>query len=103
MVQIEIVSEREQPAPTGGWAFETRILDDAGHLHQVRLTLSWADYNHWSADGADAPERVAEAVLAFLVSKQPPSKIRPALDASLVRRLFDDADEQIPRHIRRPF
>lgn len=98
MAQIEIVSEQEQPT---GWIFEIRMLDEHGSLHNYRLTMSWADYNLWSPDGADEPQQVAIAVLAYLASRLPASEIRPGFDASLVRRMFDDADDSIPRYIRR--
>lgn len=98
VAQIEIVSEQEQPS---GWIFEIRILDEHGSRQHCRLTLSWADYNLWSPDGADEPQRVAAAVLAYLTSHLSAKEIRPSFDASLVRRMFDDADESIPGHIRR--
>ena len=98
MAQIEILSEREQ---AGGWTFEAQILDDEGLLYPVKMALSWADYNLWTSDGADAPQAVAEAALHFLSSRTPPSEIRPSFDASLIRRLFQEADQVIPSFIRR--
>ncbi len=98
MAQIEIVSEQEQPS---GWIFEIHLLDEHGSLHNCRLSMAWADDNLWSPDGADEPQRVAEAVLAYLISHLPAGEIPPSFDASLARRLFDDADKSIPGHIRR--
>ncbi|MCZ6836974.1 MAG: hypothetical protein O7G85_14455 [Planctomycetota bacterium] len=98
MAQIEILSEDER---NGGWVFDTQILDAQGSLFAVTLSLSWADYNLWSSDGADTPGAVAEAALLFLVSRMPSEEIRTSFDASLIRRLFTDTDKVIPGFIRR--
>ncbi len=99
VAQIEILSESEAQS---GWVFEAQVLDASGDLHAIRLSLDWSDYNLWSPDGGDTPSRVAEAVLAFLISKLPATEIRSRLDASMTRRLFDDADRAIPSLIQRP-
>ena len=96
MAQVEVVSETETGS---GWNFEAQILDNEGTLWPFQVTLSWADYNLWSASGADEPNAVACAVLAFLASRMPAAEIRTAMDGSLARRLFDDADERIPGFI----
>lgn len=98
MPQIEITGESDQNA---GWRFDCQVLDDAGSLHPLTLTLSWADYNHWSPDGSDSPQQVAEAVLAFLLMKLPPSELQSSFDASRARARFADADETIPTLIAR--
>jgi len=98
VAQIEILSERDAGS---GWVFEAQILEASGDLRTVRVSLAWSDYNLWSPDGGDAPARVAEAVLAFLISKLPPAEIHTRLDASMTRRLFDDADNAIPTFIQR--
>ena len=100
MARIEIVREHERP---GGWTFEVDIggdLEDAA-VRRVRLSLAWADYNLWSPDGGDAPERIAEAVLAFLLSKKGARDLRPAFDAAVARLLYPEADRAIPGLIRR--
>jgi len=94
--QLEIISEREQ---AGGWAFDAQVLDDSGGLHRLALTLSWADYNLWSPDGSAEPQRVAAAVLWFLLSKQSPDELREKFDAALARKQFPDADDRIPQLI----
>lgn len=97
--QLEIIAEREAAKR---WEFDVQILDDAGGLHRVMMTLTWADYNLWSADGADEPGKVAEAALSFLLSRTAPAELPAKFDASLARRRFpDDADAVIPRLIRR--
>jgi hypothetical protein len=93
VAQVEIVEEREQ---AGGWVFEAQVIDDAGELRRHRIDLAWVDYNHWSASGSDEPAAIAAAVLRFLLTRQDAAEIRGRFDASLVRRLFEDADEHIP-------
>lgn len=98
MPQVEIMSENEVK---GGWEFIAQVLTDDGDLHRHRVSLSWADYNLWSADGGDQPEKVIEAVIGFLLSQTPAESLAERFDASIVRRRFADADEQIPKLIRR--
>lgn len=98
MAQIEILSEQggEASRGAGGWVFAAQAIDDAGALHRFTLRLSWADYNLWSPDGSDSPERIAEAVLAFLISRKDIRQLPASFDASIARRWFADADEAIP-------
>lgn len=99
MTQIEIIHEAEIEGGRG-WEYLAQVLEDDGSLHRYRLRLSWADYNHWSAGGADAPARVAEAALAFVLSLRPSTGVPDSFDASIARRISRDADEVIPRLIR---
>lgn len=96
--QIEIIAEREAPKR---WEFDVQILDDAGGLRRVQMTLSWADYNLWSADGADEPSKVAEAALYFMIQRAGVDDIPAKFDASHARRKSPDADQVIPSMIRR--
>jgi len=97
VAQLEILSESDA---TSCWLFDIQVLDDAGALTQHQVRLSWADYNLWSADGTDAPARVAEAAVQFLLSHLPPSELPTNFDASIARRMFANADEHIPQYIR---
>lgn len=97
MAQVEIVGESEQAAC---WVFDVQVLDGAGGLSQHRVRLSWADYNLWSADGGDAPARVAEAVVQFLLTRMTPDELGESFDASIARRKHEDADAMIPQFIR---
>lgn len=98
MAHVEILSEQETP---GGWSFRAQIMGTDSVLRHHRITLSWADYNLWSPDGTDEPARVAEAVLAFLLSRVGPGEIRDRFDAAVLRRRFSDADDLIPTLIAR--
>ncbi|HMN95168.1 MAG TPA: hypothetical protein PKC43_02275 [Phycisphaerales bacterium] len=95
MVVVEIRSESEVP---GGLRFAAAAERD-GRAISVEVRLSWADYNLWSPDGADAPERVARAALLFLLSRSegdPPA----SFDAAMLRRRFPEADAEIARLLR---
>ncbi len=99
MESIEILSEHEVP---NGWAFDAEWIGPRdGRRHRRTLRLAWADYNHWSVDGTDPPQRVAEAVLRFLLSRLEAESLLERFDASVARRRFADADEEIPKLIRR--
>jgi hypothetical protein len=98
VAQVEITSEEETAS---GWQFSAQILHNNGDLQRCTLHLSWADYNLWSPNGADAPEKVAEAALRFLISRQPATELKQSFDASLLRRIAPDADESVSRWISR--
>ncbi len=96
MAQIEIVSEHEGSV---GWVFDAQVLDDEGSLRRHEIRLSWADYNLWSGAGADEPAEVADAVLRFMLSQTSAGELRASFDASIVRRLYAQADQAIPSFI----
>ena len=98
MAQVEIISEQELP---GAWRFEAQVLDDQGQLSPHRITMAWADYNLWSADGADEPGAVVEAAVLFMLSRMPARELTVKFDVSIARRKFADADDVIPQMIRR--
>lgn len=98
MSLIEIIDEREVDR---AWVCTAQIIDDQGALQRYDITLTWADYNHWSVDGSATPSAVAEAAIRFLLNRaQADSRPLPArFDASLARRLDPTADSEIPRLI----
>ena len=97
MAIFEIISENEE---TGGWLYEFQsVTESSGKLHKHQMHLSWVDYNHWSATGSDIPQKVAEAVLGFLLTRLTINDLPDRFDASLARRRFKDADDAIPRMI----
>lgn len=98
MVDVfEIITEHEE---AGGWLYEFQsVTEESGELRKHQMHLSWVDYNHWSATGSDIPQKVAEAVLGFLLSRLTIDDLPDRFDASLARRRFKDADETIPNMI----
>ncbi|MCP3903518.1 MAG: hypothetical protein GY715_07760 [Planctomycetes bacterium] len=94
MVQVEIVSEREEVA---GWSFVVQVLDEDGTLRRHDVRMSWADYNLWSPSGGDEPVAVVAAVVRFMVSRLETADDLPSsFDASIARRRYEGADEVIP-------
>ena len=84
-----------------GWTFRLRVAAEPGDPPSPRtLRLAWADYDLWSADGADPPHAVALAVIEFLLTRLKLADLPPRIDASTARRRFPDADAVIPRLIR---
>jgi hypothetical protein len=98
VADIEIISERGDSA---GWVFTAQVTDGAGNRRPHDVRLSWADYNLWSASGADEPAAVAVAVLRFLLAGLGAADLKRRFDASVTRRLLPGADEAIPRLIGR--
>ena len=90
-MQILIESECELEA---GWRFQCRVDD-----RSIELTMSWADYNHWSPDGRDEPVRVAKLVLRIMADLGI-ENIPLRFDASMVRRVVGEADHRIQAGLR---
>jgi hypothetical protein len=85
-----------------GWTFRLHVAADNVVPPAPRtLHLSWADYDLWSADGADPPHAVAAAVVDFLVARLGLSDLPLRIDASTARRQFPGADDEIPKLIKR--
>ncbi|MBL0926052.1 MAG: hypothetical protein IBJ11_00155 [Phycisphaerales bacterium] len=64
----------------------------------VEVTLSWADYEHWS-HGVTPPARVVEAVVGLLLEKAPASMDRPKIDAAAGRRLVPGFDRELAERL----
>ena len=90
-MQILIESECELEA---GWRFQCQVDD-----RSIELTMSWADYNHWSPDGRDEPARVATVVLRIMADLRI-ENIPLRFDASMVRRVVGEADHRIQAGLR---
>jgi hypothetical protein len=91
MVQILIESECELEA---GWRFQSQVDG-----RSIDLTMSWADYNHWSPDGRDEPAQVARVVLRIMADVGI-DNIPLRFDASMVRRVVGEADHRIQAALR---
>lgn len=94
---IDISNEREGPT---GWSFDVHVIPADGPAQRCTLKLSFADYNHWSMSGTDAPASVARAVVAFMLENLRDEALPVTFDAALARRRFAQADEVIPTLIR---
>lgn len=92
---IEVLTETDEPT---GWVFRVRIRDSDGTSTAHEVHLHWSDYDHWSG-GASRPELVVESVMRFLLRHIAKEEIRPRFDASTVRRMYREADEEITRKL----
>lgn len=91
MPEIEIGPEQEEASR---WTYAVRVFD-AGRTHDFDVSLSFADYDHWS-HGRVAPSRVVEAAFAFLLEREPPASILAKFDCSVIRRYFPEVDRELP-------
>jgi hypothetical protein len=89
--RVEVLTETEGPT---AWRFETLVYGTGDDVASVCLTLSFADYNAWSADGAEPPFRVAEQVLAYFVACTGFDELPARVDASTIRRRFPGIDDR---------
>ena len=94
---IDISNEQEG---TNGWTFDVHVGSSTPASQGLTLKLSFADYNHWSASGTDAPSTVARAVVAFMLDRLDGDALPACFDAATARRRFSDADAVIPTLIR---
>ncbi len=95
MAEIEIKKETRHDRK---WEYEAEITDQ-GSRYVFHITLNWAEYNHWCKSGDEQPQRVVEALLRFLLEREPASAIMSRFDCAIVRRFFPEVDERLPRMI----
>jgi len=91
MAEIEIGTETEE---SNGWRYPVRVFTE-GKTFDYDVTLSFADYDHWS-HGRVPPSRVVEAAFGFLLDKEPASAILSKFDCSVIRRYFPEVDAELP-------
>jgi hypothetical protein len=85
------------PRRGSGFTFDVIVGDLRGESrHQV--TIEAADAERWAKLGAE-PSRCAEAVMRFLLDREPKESIMSAFDMDVVRRYFPEFDEAFPRYL----
>jgi len=94
MATINVGTETEG---SNHWAYDVQVQDN-GHRYEYRVTLGWSDYDLWS-HGRVAPERVVKAAFEFLLQREEASSIQPRFDCSVIRRLFNEVDRELPKLI----
>lgn len=99
MLEIDVLTETEAHR---AWIFQIVVRDRQRQTERCRLnvTLGWADYDLWS-HGQYPPQRVAEAVVRFLLSQQAPEQIKPAFDCAAARIRFPQLDRDIAQMFNR--
>lgn len=94
MADIRIEREREVES---GWEFDVRVnAGQAADPARFALTLSWADYDHWSS-GTEPPSEIARQVVEFVLAHRPADELPRRFDAATVRRWWPEIDGELTR------
>ena len=83
------------PCPGSGFTFDVIVRDlRGGH----RVTIEANEVQSWAKIGAE-PSRCVEAVMRFLLHREPKESILSAFDMRVVRRYFPEFDDAFPRYL----
>jgi hypothetical protein len=85
------------PSPGSGFTFDVIVRDLRG-VSGHRVTIEANEAERWAKLGAE-PSRCVEAVLRFLLDREPKESIMTAFDIGVVRRYFPEFDEAFPRYL----
>jgi hypothetical protein len=85
------------PHPGGGFTFDV-IVRDAGGESRHRVTIGADEARRWAQLGAE-PSRCVEAVMRFLIDREPKESILSAFDTNVVRRYFPEFDDAFPGYL----
>jgi hypothetical protein len=85
------------PHPGGEFTFDVIVRDARGESrHQV--TIGADEAQRWAELGAEPP-RAVEAVMRFLLDREPKESILSAFDTNVVRRYFAEFDDALPAYL----
>ena len=76
------------------------IVRDLRGESRHRVTIEANEAERWAELGAE-PSRCVEAVIRFLLDREPKESILRAFDMRVVRRYFPEFDEVFPGHLAR--
>jgi hypothetical protein len=85
------------PGGGSGFTFDVSVLDLRGESRH-RVTIEGGEAERWAKLGAD-PSRCVEAVMRFLLDREPKESIMSAFDMGFVRRYFPEFDEAFPSYL----
>jgi hypothetical protein len=87
------------PHPGAKFTFDVIVRDEREESrHQV--TIGADEARRWAELGAEPPQGV-EAVMRFLIDREPKESILSAFDTKVVRRYFPDFDDALPGYLAR--
>jgi hypothetical protein len=86
------------PRRGSGFTFDVIVRDLRGESRH-RVTIEGDEAERWAKLGAAEPSRCAEAVMRFLLDREPKESIMSAFDTGVVRRYFPKFDEAFPRYL----
>jgi hypothetical protein len=76
------------------------IIRDARGESRHRVTIGADEAQRWTELGAEPPQGV-EAVMRFLLDREPKESILSAFDTNVVRRYFPEFDDALPFYLAR--
>jgi hypothetical protein len=82
------------------FTFDVIVRDPDGESRHL-VTIGADDAELWSKLGASA-SRGVEAVMRFLLDREPKESIMNAFDTAVVRRYFNEFDDAFPAYLVRP-
>lgn len=85
------------PAPVHRLTFDV-VVRDAGGESRHKVTMQTAEAERWAKLGAE-PSRCAEAVMRFLLDREPKESIMSAFDIGVIRRYFPEFDDALPGYL----
>jgi hypothetical protein len=85
------------PCRGSGFTFDVIVRDLRGES-QHRVTIEADEAERWAQLGAE-PSRCVEAVIRFLLDREPKESILRAFDMRVVRRYFPEFDDAFPRYL----
>jgi ribosomal protein S16 len=83
--------------PGIGFTFDVIVRDLRGESRH-RVTIEANEVQSWAKIGAE-PSRCVEAVMRFLLDREPKESILSAFDMRVVRRYFPEFDDAFPRYL----
>ena len=87
------------PHPNGELIFDVIVRDTRGESRH-RVTMEANEAQRWAKLGAE-PSRCVEAVMRFLLDREPKESILGAFDTNVVRRYFPGFDDAFPDYLAR--
>jgi hypothetical protein len=76
------------------WQYPVRV-QTRRNQYEFTVRLDWLDYDHWS-HGRVSPSVVVDAVIRFMLTKQPPEEMSERFDCAKLRMLYPEMDEVLP-------
>ena len=87
------------PHPGAKFTFDVIVRDATGESRH-RVTIQADEARRWAEFGAE-PSQGVEAVMRFLIDREPKESILSAFDTNVVRRYFPEFDDALPGYLAR--
>ena len=84
------------PCRDSGFTFDVIVCDLRGESRH-RVTIEANEAERWAKLGT--PSSCVEAVMRFLLEREPKESIMSTFDMRVVRRYFPEFDEAFPRYL----